>query len=522
MKTPFFLAVGFFPLTLIALALTSRSRNLTKDQLYFLSLFIVGLFLSVGASSKLNFFLANHIPFFNVVFSMPVLYGGFLFVLGYAVMLGLSHSIVSSKAKNRSLRMSVSMAFVAAIIINGYPTWTGEFIYPGNEVYGSGRYHKPESYDDLKRYFENEGLSYRIFSYPYSKLGYMMYDWPPKGFTGPDIVENIIGRPVLSGVGFGMKLAAEMIKKDADSFRILAGAANVKNILLHRDANNEFLRPSNWYITNDSIYELQRWLGTHFIKTASFGGVDLYRIGDKTFLPRFYASEFPDCTRGSTDSRSLCRPSNDVIVEYRTVNPVTHRIRIHGARGKISLIFSDSFDKGWKIYPSRYERKQIDLSSADRSTRVFRDGATTPQIETYVMRGWVSELSRRGSGGKRSYISPAINGAIQNDNLPTPSLFEILRERPLNESGHFMANGFSNGWQIDVDQLCAQGLMCSDRADGSVDFELIVEFAPQRLYYLGMVISSFTFLTGILVTLLSRRRCNRDRVGPTKVSILSD
>ena len=74
----------------------------------------------------------------------------------------------------------------------------------------------------------------------------------------------------------------------------------------------------------------------------------------------------------------------------------------------------------------------------------------------------------------------------------------------LPEENHLMANGYANSWVIDTDEVCGldsrlrgndNGARCVRNADGSYDMELIVEFWPQRLFYIGMGISGFTLFS---------------------------
>lgn len=66
---------------------------------------------------------------------------------------------------------------------------------------------------------------------------------------------------------------------------------------------------------------------------------------------------------------------------------------------------------------------------------------------------------------------------------------------------HFELNGFLNGWYIDTPAYCVQNTLCTQNPDGSYDIELVLEFFPQRWFYLGMLISGTT-LVGLVIFLL--------------------
>jgi len=77
---------------------------------------------------------------------------------------------------------------------------------------------------------------------------------------------------------------------------------------------------------------------------------------------------------------------------------------------------------------------------------------------------------------------------------------------------HFELNGFLNGWYIDTPVYCEQNSLCTKNPDGSYDIELVLEFFPQRWFYLGLLISGTTFVGMVSYLLydgLRRRRVAR-------------
>jgi hypothetical protein len=85
---------------------------------------------------------------------------------------------------------------------------------------------------------------------------------------------------------------------------------------------------------------------------------------------------------------------------------------------------------------------------------------------------------------------------------------------------HFKYMTFLNGWYIDPVELCqvksekseSQKLKggCTKNDDESYDIEMVIEFTPQRYFYLGLLISGTTFLSliGYLAYDWYRRRKN--------------
>ncbi len=66
---------------------------------------------------------------------------------------------------------------------------------------------------------------------------------------------------------------------------------------------------------------------------------------------------------------------------------------------------------------------------------------------------------------------------------------------------HLIANGYANAWIIHPKQLCEQYISCSQNADGSYNFELAVQFKPQKLLYLGSLFSGIT-IVGVFISMI--------------------
>jgi hypothetical protein len=76
---------------------------------------------------------------------------------------------------------------------------------------------------------------------------------------------------------------------------------------------------------------------------------------------------------------------------------------------------------------------------------------------------------------------------------------------------HLEANIYTNGWYVDPAQLCKNNSGCTRNRDGSYNFKLIAEFAPQRWFYVGSIISGLTFVgcVGYLWRYFKHRRQER-------------
>ncbi len=202
-------------------------------------------------------------------------------------------------------------------------------------------------------------------------------------------------------------------------------------------------------------------------------------------------------------------------IEFKKINATKYRIVLHDARGVFPLVFSESFHNDWKVYLSDVSRYHVD-SNLFGAYKILDgnadDQASEKELSDYIKQEWISTLGDGKKGMIKhkkwennrekidyteqyviDFISKNFNGTIQNDNLPSGSVFETWFQKPL-DAPHLVANGYANSWVIGVDALCKDNTACHQNKNGSYDVELVVEFGPQRLFYIGLAISSMSLV----------------------------
>jgi hypothetical protein len=237
------------------------------------------------------------------------------------------------------------------------------------------------------------------------------------------------------------------------------------------------------------------------------------------------------------------------VIEFKKINPTKYRVRVHSANGKFPLVFSESFHEGWRAYVTQVESEKLKVKSNLESYRILDgnndDQASKEELEDFIQKGWVSELgdgkekiikhSKWNSDNQKEeldyvekynidFVSRNFQDTIQNDNLPKGNIFETWFQKPLPEENHLVANGYANSWVIDVDEVCdpknnssnSSGASCVRNDDGSYDFEMVVEFWPQRLFYIGAGISGLTLLACLLYLGYDWRKKRKLRVNELK------
>jgi hypothetical protein len=79
--------------------------------------------------------------------------------------------------------------------------------------------------------------------------------------------------------------------------------------------------------------------------------------------------------------------------------------------------------------------------------------------------------------------------------LPDSYDFNPLFSKSVLDNQHLLLNGFANSWYIDINNLANQHLITPD-SNGTYDFTLLLYFAPQTNFVLGLGVS---LITGALV-----------------------
>jgi hypothetical protein len=147
-------------------------------------------------------------------------------------------------------------------------------------------------------------------------------------------------------------------------------------------------------------------------------------------------------------------------IEFKKINAVKYAVRIKGAKKSFPLVFNESFHDGWKVYARDSERSDAED---------YRDGE--------------------------------IAGSIQNQGLSSGTFYENFSRRPIAEDKHFLVNLYSNVWWIDPQNIKSY----KENSDGSIDFDLVIEFTPQRVFYVSAGISGLTLLFCIFYLIYAGR-----------------
>lgn len=338
--------------------------------------------------------------------------------------------------------------------------------------------------------------------------------------------------------------------------------SNIHTMVSYSNKNINYYSPDNILVvfSNNKYYRKER----------SFGLIDLYKLREYLFLPHIYTPRNIIISNQNTDVLSsivsadnydirsaiyLENQSQNVnkieilnnitnkifktpILEFKKINPTKYRVIVHNATDPFPLVFSESYHDGWMAY--YVENKDINKEKGVKSNLLssykILDGneeeqATKEELTEFINNGWITSVGNNeenkiqhkkweNNAEKLDYeesyridfISKNFQDTIQNDNLDNGMFYETWLKTPIEDGNHLMANGYANSWIIDPVKLCKEN-KCTKNLDGSYEFELVIEFWPQRLLYVGLIIFGLTSLMCLLYLIYDWQR-NKKQMFP--------
>lgn len=414
---------------------------------------VISIFLAKGAQPPFAeglTYLFTHIPYFEMYRSIYLKFNFFL-AFCYSLIIGQGILVYFSKKSNQIFNLSI-LIFSGLIIINSFPFFTGEAINKNNLT------KLPQEYLLLKNKANNleDG---KIISFPPTPQGGgPLFDWENGNkYIGPSQDFLLFDKPALDSYWFIKNKFFNLNSNDSwegnrfeNKINTLInkfGALNIRYILLHKDFDNGLYygkslikKIDNKQKINTLVKKLRNNRNIRLIKeTKSY---NLYQINDNIYLPQFY---IPD----------------QIIVNY---NPLNKLLNDH------SIVISNQ------------SKLAIVQSNIKNRTNLI----TRPKI-TIKKDGFnLNQYNIRADKVIGDFLLVFSESYDKNWKIS-------FMKKPLPESTHILANGYANAWIINPDKLCNNNA-CIKRNDGSYDLEFIVEFWPQRFFYIGLFISGTTLI----------------------------
>lgn len=400
--SPLFVGISFAIPVLALVGFLLRSRYWCREPLFFLSLALASVFIIKGSNpplSQVNELITDNALLLRL-FRAPTVNVGVFLALSYAFLIGWSVSaayyrigdIRRSRLWNRTLSLCKNaMLVVIAVllcVVYAYPYWTGDIIYPGGRVIPSARYAIPDYYWDAGRWLEAQEGDFRILDLPFSKIGYSAYSWD-NGYFGATVVPWLSSHPAITsanaaGSSLLLQVAGDLSGANAESgnssdSKTLA-LLNVKYVLFHRDTDWAYVMDHPWWIcTSQEEFQVSLENQQGLRLEASFGQLDFY-LNEEWRPAHIYGSS------GATNADGSLATLAAFDISYERRDSTGYSIHVKTAE-PFYLVFSDSFDAGWKAY-------------------VNDEGDTT---------NWI----------------------------------DALYQKPVSEENHLLVNGYANAWYVD-------------------------------------------------------------------------
>lgn len=429
-----------------------------------------------------------------------------------------------------------------------FPFWSGDVIYPGGEIIPSMRIQVPEYYYEAEAWMNAQKDEFKLFYLPplyYTRTAAYTWDY---GYFGSDpLDEYFLQRPLVGGPT-GIVYADQFQKEVIDLFfelepssniGKLLGLMNIKYVLVHRDFNTKYV----YYIPEPAYFEkvLRRQNNIHLEQT--FGKLAFYRIRD--YLPLVYASSDIIFVQGNVSVLPLLttltsfielddRPAfffsdgteqNTSLVASMSKSVMVHAVN-RGADGyDLTVPISGSYDiyaqvnlkirKGALRYRIDNENWRLaTVSSNQTEATIVKVGTVNATAgkhtiifdDTYLFSSKVKGffLYHSKTNEEPHSIVPEVKFKKIDS---TKYLVDVNATEPffliLSESfhpnwtakldnvllPHLLANGYSNAWFL----------------NGSGSFRILMEFWPQKLFDLGVVISTLSLAVLVVFVVYAER-----------------
>lgn len=486
-----------FPLIIIGsfiLLGTSKlfDKRLKKSYLLLGTFFIVILFLDTAKITPLGFEIYKN--FFNIPgFSMFRNYYGqwmFLYLFFFTLLFSTGFYIFITSMKNNLFRLSLTLLFIAILLIRALPFLQGDMINiianRGEEREFSYSITMDPEFSNLLTFIRNLNQDGKFITFPMTES----YIHNLKGtnnaiYQGPSPITHLTGRSDFSGYQLLIPFTESFLPlvKNGDTKAIIDFLAllNVRYIYYNSDPQimEYFSRYPYQYIKDfmpadqKGYQDLLKKLP--FDHKVTIGGkYHIFEVKEEFYLPHVYiASRIQNYNKvykyghfteafyknmGDDKRVAFLEKDNSYLnqkisipkIEVQRINPTKYYIQIKQASDPYFLVLSEKFNRNWKIYSSQSALPFDGLSTS----------YSAEQVKEYNAKNvWLDSRT------------------FETSFLPS-----------LNSSQHFEVNGYANGWMI-----------YPSKTGKKNDYYLILEMDSQKYYYISLLISAITFIISIFL-----------------------
>jgi len=429
--------------------------------------------------------------FFIPGFSMFRNFSGqwqFVYSFYYALFFGLALHLIFLRCKPAFRRLCF-LFLCALFVVSAWPFINGDLVNPrqaDTEADVRIVMRMDSRFEDFLQYIRTMKGDGKILTLPFTDPFYQVLHGTNNGaYMGPSMVSYLARRNDFSGYAIldpfpevFYRLAKE---ENYVALKRLFSLLNIKYIFHNTDPRvyDETFPRFPYSNVRKFLPKTQKEMGEFVGKLGvqlvyENGPYKLYTLSDSEFLPHIYTSSnvlvykndrddwygknvsfFVDHL--TADLRTGFIEKKDVVpraglttpaITFQKINPTKYRVTVEDVRGPYLLVFSERFNRNWKI---------------------FRDDSQDLSIET------------------ESYFNGAVRVKEQRDIFFDSDTLRTWREKAIADKTHIVVNGYANGWYI---------LPEDTRAGERYNFT--IEMTDQRFFYMGLLISILTL--GIILS----------------------
>lgn len=330
---PFWLFIVYLGLSFIFWKVIAGKR---KEAVFWLFIFLFSLIFSTGGKDPLGnqvLWLYEHL--FLMSFFRSPQHFILLSVFSMAILIG--HATVGVDFKNYIKRI----LFIAFFVIWLYPFFSGDF---GSSILHSKKMEYIDSYKlspGYEKAFEiihqDEGDHKMLFLPLSGSPKFLKTEYQNENQGGDPLIEYSIKDTVVTDISYasqGKDLVLELErifcdKKNQEKTSDIVSGFNVKYLLLRKDVIPHFSECQTWN-WQDAYLKLKV---EGYAEIFSQDYVILFE--NNKYLPHLYS------------------PQKNTTISFTKINPTRYEVQVDNPADSFDLIFLESYNSSWKIFPEK-------------------------------------------------------------------------------------------------------------------------------------------------------------------------
>lgn len=281
--TPLFIAISVMILTIIIASAVLSPKN--RNVIFIFCMLILFGFMSKGLNPPLESFSEWIYGHFGIAAIFRSIWQRFMgiYFLAAAILFPLGLSLILAKLNVSSARKYLVSGVIVLVSIGVFmfPFWTDNVFPRRSGLLVSQKVTIPSDYEQAAKWVDAQNGDFNILPMPYPSMGLMALSWSNgiNGYQGQYPFIMLSSKKYLIGDYIdseGSKMISHIATGQAASTWEL-NRYNIKYIIMHNDANWQFIEGHNWWI-GDNKQLLTKSLTTlsGLEKIKSFGQLDVY------------------------------------------------------------------------------------------------------------------------------------------------------------------------------------------------------------------------------------------------------